>query len=152
MSSAHEYSAPPAGLMRRLVSLAYEALVLCAVLALGATPFIALTQGVEHVVARLLLQLYLVVLAGAYFVCQWRRGGRTLPMKTWRLRLVHRNGGVLTLRQAVQRYCLALAGLLAFGAGFAWALVDRDHQFLHDRLAGTRIVNDERGTMNAERS
>jgi len=112
--------------MRRVVSLAYEALVLCAVLALGATPFITLTQGMEHVVARPLLQLYLAALAGAYFVCQWRGGGQTLPMKTWRLRLVHRNGSVLTLRQAVQRYCLALAGLLAFGAGFAWALVDRD--------------------------
>jgi len=131
------------GLMRRLLSLAYEALVLGAVLALGATPFIALTHGVEHSVARALLQLYLIALAGAYFVWQWRRGGQTLPMKTWRLRLVSRNGGTPSLQQAVQRYCFALAGLLAFGAGFAWAAVDRDHQFLHDRLAGTRIVKDE---------
>jgi hypothetical protein len=41
---------------------------------------------------------------------------------------------------------------MALGAGFAWAVVDRDHQFLHDRLAGTRIVNDERDPMNAQRS
>jgi hypothetical protein len=63
MSAANENGLPPADLMRRLLSLAYEALLLCAVLALG--------------------------------------------------------------------------------AGFAWALVDQDHQFLHDRLAGTRIVKDE---------
>ena len=117
--------------------------MLFAVLALGATPFIALTDGVEHVVARPLLQLYLVGLAGAYFVCQWLRGGQTLAMKTWGLRLVPRHEGALTLGQALQRYCIALAGLLALGAGFAWALFDRDHQFLHDRLAGTRIVKDE---------
>jgi uncharacterized RDD family membrane protein YckC len=152
MSAGDEIGLPPAGLMRRVLSLAYEGLVLGAVLALGATPFIALTHGVEHSVARAFLQLYLIALAGAYFVCQWRRGGQTLPMKTWRLRLVSRNGGTLSLRQAVQRYCLALVGLLALGAGFAWAVVDRDHQFLHDRLAGTRIVNDERDPMNAKRS
>jgi uncharacterized RDD family membrane protein YckC len=32
-------------------------------------------------------------------------------------------------------------GGLAAGLGFAWALVDRDGQFLHDRLAGTALVD-----------
>jgi len=30
--------------------------------------------------------------------------------------------------------------VLLFGAGLLWALIDKDKQFLHDRLAGTRIV------------
>jgi uncharacterized RDD family membrane protein YckC len=29
--------------------------------------------------------------------------------------------------------------VLFFGVGFLWALFDRDRQFLHDRIAGTRI-------------
>ena len=33
---------------------------------------------------------------------------------------------------------------------FLWALVDRERQFLHDRLAGTRIINDEGGGKTAE--
>jgi uncharacterized RDD family membrane protein YckC len=28
----------------------------------------------------------------------------------------------------------------ALGVGLWWALFDRDRQFLHDRLAGTRII------------
>ncbi|MBI4203902.1 MAG: RDD family protein, partial [Betaproteobacteria bacterium] len=40
----------------------------------------------------------------------------------------------------VYRFLFALGGLVLCGAGFAWALFDRDRQFLHDRLAGTRIV------------
>lgn len=40
-----------------------------------------------------------------------------------------------------ERYLVALAGSLLFGAGFLWALLDGDRQFLHDRLAGTRIIN-----------
>ena len=142
MSAARE-SAPPAGIARRLFSLAYEVPLLAAVLALGALPFVALTRDIEPFVSRPLLQLYLFLLAGLYFVLQWGRGGQTLPMKTWRLRVVRRDGGPPKPGQAAQRYCLALAGTLAFGAGFAWALVDREGQFLHDRLAGTQIVRDE---------
>jgi uncharacterized RDD family membrane protein YckC len=35
-------------------------------------------------------------------------------------------------------------GFLAAGLGFAWALFDRDRQFLHDRLAGTALVGLDR--------
>ena len=93
MCAAHEGNAPPAGLARRVFSLAYEVPLLWAVLALGALPFVALTRDVEPVVSRPLFQLYLILIAGLYFVPQWGRGGQTLPMKTWRLRLVRRNGG-----------------------------------------------------------
>ena len=37
------------------------------------------------------------------------------------------------LRDITIRYAQAVMG-------FAWALVDRDRQFLHDRLAGTALV------------
>ena len=143
----HEYGAPPAGLARRLVSLAYETLVLCALLVLAALPFVVLTRGMEHVIARPVFQLYLFLIAGWYFVYQWSHGGQTLPMKTWGLRLVRRDGRLPTTSQGVRRYCLALAGTLAIGSGFIWALFDRDRQFLHDRLAGTVIVKDEGGRM-----
>ena len=130
---------PLAGLGRRSLSLVYEALLLAAVVLAGSVPFVVMAQG-AGALARPLFQLYLVALAGAYFTWQWRRGGRTLPMKTWRLRLVTREGGELAWSHAVKRYCYALAGTLALGAGFLWALLDRDKLFLHDRLAGTRII------------
>jgi hypothetical protein len=40
---------------------------------------------------------------------------------------------------------LAFASLAVAGAGLGWALVDRDRQFLHDRLAGTRLELVPRG-------
>ncbi len=61
-------------------------------------------------------------------------------MKTWRLKLVPARGESLSVRQALVRYVLAWISLLAAGLGFVWAAFDREHQFLHDRLAGTRIV------------
>lgn len=38
------------------------------------------------------------------------------------------------------RYVLASLGMLFFGAGFLWALFDRQGLFLHDRLTGSRLV------------
>ncbi len=63
-------------------------------------------------------------------------------MKTWRIRLVRAaDGGAVNPGRAAHRFVLALLGTLAAGLGFAWALVDRDRQFLHDRLAGTALVS-----------
>ncbi len=83
---------------------------------------------------------YLLAVFGIYFIYCWRLSGQTLAMKTWGLRLRRADGQPLTLPVAVGRYVLAVAGLLCIGAGFLWALVDRDRQFLHDRLMGTRIL------------
>jgi uncharacterized RDD family membrane protein YckC len=83
---------------------------------------------------------YLLAVFGIYFIYCWRRTGQTLAMKTWGLRLRRADGQPLTLPTAVGRYVLAVAGLLCVGAGFLWAFVDRDRQFLHDRLMGTRIL------------
>lgn len=136
--------APPASLARRALALVYEVLLLTALLLAGALPFVMLTQELGRGLARPLFQLYLVALTGAYFIWQWRRGGRTLAMKTWRLRLVTRDGTPLTWKHASKRFVFALTGTLLLGAGFLWALADRESLFLHDRLAGTRIVmNDE---------
>jgi uncharacterized RDD family membrane protein YckC len=137
-ATARAHVAAP--LIARLASLLYEALLLAAVLWLAALPLALLETGLGLPHVRWLYQAYLVLVAGVYFVWQWLRGGQTLPMKTWRLKLERRDGGTLEARQAALRYLFALASLAAFGLGFAWALVDRDRLFLHDRLAGTRIV------------
>jgi uncharacterized RDD family membrane protein YckC len=113
--------------------------LLAALLMIGALPFVL----VSHDVPRAAFQLYLLALAGAYFPWHWLHGGQTLPMKTWRLRLVARDGGPLTALRAFKRFAAAAAGSAAFGIGFLWALVDPEGLFLHDRLAGTAIVKAE---------
>jgi uncharacterized RDD family membrane protein YckC len=132
--------ATPATLQRRLISLIYESLILAAVLFAGTLPAIMLTRTWEPFVARTALQIWLLVLCAGFFVWQWRGTGQTLPMKTWKLRLVTADGTPLSTSRALGRYVAALASLATLGAGFLWALADRDQQFLHDRLAGTRIV------------
>ena len=119
----------------------YEVLLVFAIVFFASFPF----YGAAHVDlagwGRHAFQAYLFLILGLYFVTFWLRGGQTLPMKTWKLRLVAEGGGAVTPRRAALRYVIAWGSLLAAGAGFLWALVDRERQFLHDRLAGTRIVD-----------
>lgn len=131
---------PPAALGRRYLSLFYEALLLAAVVWAAAFLYSAVEQSFKLVHVRPLFQVYLASVVGIYFVTQWVRGGQTLAMKAWRLRVERHDGKALIPAQAVARYAIALTGTLALGLTFLWPLVDRDRAFLHDRLARTRIV------------
>jgi uncharacterized RDD family membrane protein YckC len=132
--------APVAGLARRLGSLGYELLLLTAILFIGGWMFLLISRALDPALARPLLQLYLLALGAAYFVYCWTHGGQTLPMKTWRIRLEARDGGAISWRRGLVRYLLAVTGIGLCGLGIVWAIFDPDRQFLHDRLAGTRII------------
>ncbi len=119
--------------------------------------FLTLTQSRYPIAApmRYVFQFYMFAIVGLYFVWCWRHGGQTLPMKTWKIRLVDRQGGVPSLPRAWWRYALAWSaltpalalyawgfrwGLALIVLPFLWPLLDRERLFLHDRLAGTRLV------------
>jgi uncharacterized RDD family membrane protein YckC len=141
-AAAEGEPAPGASLSVRLLALLYEAVLLGALLLLATAAFVAIAGESTGQPRRLLLQGYLIAVAGLYFVWSWTGGRRTLPMRTWRLRLLDARGATPSVRSAIVRYLAALIGIPLGGVGLAWALVDRDHQFLHDRLAGTRLVRD----------
>ncbi len=128
------------GLCRRLLCLVYEMLLLTAVVIFAGGIATLLVQAAGLSEGRILTQTVVVAACAGYFTLQWCGRGQTLPMKTWRIRLEGASGRRITLRQAVLRLVLATIGYLAMGASVLWALADRDRQFLHDRLAGTRLV------------
>jgi uncharacterized RDD family membrane protein YckC len=132
------------GIARRLAAAFYDLLLVAALVIVATFPFLAVVGDATHGWRRHLLQAWVVFVSGGYFVWFWTHGGRTLAMKTWRIRLVAEDGRPVGTVRAIHRFAVALLGLAAAGAGFAWALVDRERQFLHDRLSGTRLVQDAR--------
>ena len=129
-----------ARLSRRLASGLYEALIVLALVFIATLPFSYLFGDATHGWKRHLLQAWVLAVTAAYFAWFWTRGGQTLPMKTWRLRLVAADGGPVAVQRALRRFLIALLGFAAMGLGFLWAFVDRDRQVLHDRLSGTLLV------------
>lgn len=140
----------------------YEALLVFGVLFFSAFIFDVATQSRHALKLRLAREAFLFLVIGVYFIYFWRRGGQTLAMQTWRIRLVNDDQQAIPLIKAIVRYCLAwmwfLPGmiiahqlglqnaqlLIPIALGFiAWAaasLLTRDHQFLHDVFAKTRLV------------
>ncbi len=108
------------------------------------------------------MEIWQFVVLGVYFAWFWSHGGQTLAMKTWRIRVERADGKPLRFWHAAWRYVLAwmwfMPGLLlAWLVGakgwmlvlipaanlVVWAMLavlDPQRQFLHDRLARTRLV------------
>ena len=123
----------------------YEVLLVAAVLFAASFVFLLAFRDTDSSFFKPAFQLYLLVVAGAYFIWFWTHGGQTLAMQTWKMRIVKSGqadslAGGISLRQALMRYLFALIGIGLLGCGILWALFDRDRQFLHDRLAGTMIA------------
>jgi uncharacterized RDD family membrane protein YckC len=122
-------------LARRLAAMVYEAFLIFAVAFLAAWIFF-FASGARDATSGVLrreLQLFIVAVLAAYFLWCWLRGGQTLAMRAWGIRLAE-----VTPRKALVRFFLA-AALLPLS--ILWALLDREGQFLHDRLAGTRLID-----------
>jgi len=154
----------PATLPRRLLALFYD---LWAVIAIVATvgyicqratggQLIATAGHVETVWWYQPLQ---GLVLSAYFLASWLRGGQTLGMRPWRLRLVRLDGGKLGFAQAVIRLFAGAAPLLllelarvfstavalwavliAWAIWFAWTLMNPRRRALHDVIAGTEVI------------
>lgn len=141
----------------------YEAMLLFGVVFIAGWLFDTLSQSRHALTLRHARQFWLFFVLGAYFVFFWCRSGQTLAMKTWRVKLVSADFGKIPLRKAIARYLLAwmwflpAMGLDAALGLKAWSSIavvavgmllwmmtvfmDKDRQFLHDRLAGTRLVS-----------
>jgi len=83
------------------------------------------------------LQLYLLVIAWAYFALSWRKGG-TLGMAAWRI-TIDAGPRPPDWRQTIIRFVMAGLSWAAFGLGFAAALWHPEGATWHDRASGTRL-------------
>ena len=128
-------------ILRRLVAMCYEILLLSGVVAvLVIAPHVLIGAFAHRLATPAILWAHLFLVLLVYFIWFWSNGGQTLAMKTWRIRLLSRDGLPVRPAQALLRFLLSWPSLVLGGVGIVWALVDRDGQFLHDRIAGTQLV------------
>lgn len=141
----------------------YEAFLLTAVEALAIFLYLFATRNQHSDAIDHGRNALFFLVAALYFIHAWSGSGHTLAMKTWRIKLIMPGHAKVPLRPAALRYLLAwgwflpallvcylfhlrsgaqVGSALALGIA-AWALtalLDPDRQFLHDKLAGTRLI------------
>ena len=146
MSTADSSSAEvpaPAALGWRLLALLYDALPVLA-LWLASSAVVLTLRDNEPLAPLSLGQWGLFGLcwfvSGLYFVWSWRRGGQTLGMRPWRLRVLAREGGTASVSVLWLRYALATLSLAAGGLGFLWSVIERERRTWHDLGSGTVLL------------
>lgn len=157
-------SQPVAGLARRMAAFVYEGVLLFGVLFVAGYLYSTLTQQRHALQGQSGLQAFVFIVLGIYFTLFWSRGGQTVAMRAWHLRLVTADGAAVSQRRALARYLASwiwfvpalltarvaglhsafeILGLLLVGV-VAYALLAFAHpqrQFWHDALCGTRLVD-----------
>jgi uncharacterized RDD family membrane protein YckC len=152
---------------RRLSIMVYDSLLLAAVEILAVTLYTLVTLNLHSAVLDAGRSFVVILTAAAYFIHAWSGSGHTLAMKTWRVKLVMVGYPKVPLPVAVRRFAFAwgwiapalivihamhlmtsragtttalwiLLANIALWAATAW--LDPSRQFLHDRLAGTRLI------------
>lgn len=133
-------NAHPASLGWRLLALTYDCLPMIPLVMIISAAFLWLNGGktVEQSPGLGALELLVMwLLAGAYFVLSWRRGGQTVGMRPWRLMVLAADGKPASWGKLCLRYLVAW---LTPGVCLLWTLLDAERRGLHDLAANTMFV------------
>lgn len=159
-TASHPVTCP---LWRRLAALVYDLLAVLAIVmvvgylcqrATGGT--LISTEGHAHIAWW--YQPLQTLVVSTYFVASWTRGGQTLGMRPWRIRVANPDGSTLALRRALVRLVAAALPLLLLGlapwigaraalwiVAVAWAVwfgmaaFDPRRRAVHDVIARTEL-------------
>ncbi|MGI9283049.1 MAG: RDD family protein [Endozoicomonas sp.] len=142
-----EKQAQPAPVWRRLAAIIYDSFLVLAIMFLvgflnlgiqmkvhGAEKLKAMTDSGQSVggpffYAALFLSIF------SFFAFFWSRRGQTLGMQAWNIRILDRNGGLISIGQCLVRTLIAIPALLLGGLGIFWCLWDRERLSWQDRLS-----------------
>lgn len=127
-------------LFRRLAAFVYDSFIIISLLLLATTVALFFNQGESFLPHRTVFLVYLIIMTGLLLTWCWHRGGQTVGMLAWKLKLVDNQNELISWKRALYRYILALFSFSLCGLGFVWCFIDKDRQSLHDKIANTKII------------
>ena len=138
--SEKSISGTPCGLLRLLAIMVYDSVVIVSLLMLAA--LVAILAGFDGQTAMKdpFYTLYLLSIWFLYLTWCWHKGGMTVGMRAWRVRIEGDDGNRPGWGKASIRCVSALLSIAAAGAGFLWLLVDPHKRTWHDILSRTRLT------------
>lgn len=141
-----EQNYPTASLMRRLAALGYDALVLISLYIVIGFVLVgiatALNDGEPPGAFPMAVNLSVMFsICFFYYSSSWRRGGQSIGMKAWRIKLINCNPKPIQLSQCMLRTSIGFFSLVVFGLGFFWPLIDKRQRTWHDMASLTRVVH-----------
>lgn len=127
------------GLGRRLLIMGYDAVIVVGLLLIATALASPLDRGNQQALRDPIFTLYLLTVWFAYLAWCWQRGGMTLGMRAWGVRLQTTGRYSVGLRTSLLRFVVSLVSATCLGLGFAWSLWDLERRCWHDRASGTGL-------------
>lgn len=140
-----------AGLQLRIVAFILDVMVLIAFGMLFVAAVLALLvidadngnpSDRAFLISGVILALYFVAFVPLYHILLWSSRGQTVGMMAVHIKVLSRNGGRVTRPQSALRLFGYVASVLPLFLGLLMALFDHKRRTLHDRLAGTVVVEE----------
>lgn len=128
--------------IRRIIAFLYDLLLIFAVLVFAFTLIylpLAMGLGMTELGEHPLVSLYLILVTVSFHLWFWKKGGQTLGMKSWRLKLVRNDGMALTWKDVFLRYAGGLLSIASLGIGTIWSLFDSEARAWQDILSATHL-------------
>jgi uncharacterized RDD family membrane protein YckC len=127
----------PAGLLRRLGAMVYDALLIIALWMVTLFVLVALSNAS---VGGPFLQSLLFVELFAFFTYFWVFRGQTLGMLAWHLSITSTAGYRLSFTQVMLRLIGALVSFACLGTGYFWILIDPAKRAWPDLISDSIIL------------
>ena len=140
MHQRNDHSGEPCKLVRRLAAILYDATIVLALVMLAALVAMLLGMGQKTAFRDVGFTLYLLSVWYLYLAWCWHRGGMTVGMRAWRIRIESDAGRKPTGWQPIVRVLAARLSAALVGGGFLGSLVESRNRTWHDILSGTRLV------------
>lgn len=141
---------PRAGLWRRIAALLYDGFLIAAIWVLlgffilllvgpNANQLVAGEVQTDSLVDNILFML-MVLSSASFYLYFWIRGGQTLGMLAWRIKVVDIKGNLITPTQGLIRFFLAWPAFFMLGLGYLWLYIDVNGDTIHDKVSSSKVV------------
>jgi uncharacterized RDD family membrane protein YckC len=135
-----EISGMPCGLIRRLAIMLYDGVVVVSLLMLATTLAMLAGFGGRTAMKDPFFTAYLLAVWFLYLAWCWSKGGMTVGMRAWRVKIENSDGLRPGWGSSLLRFVVSLVSAALAGLGFLWSLFDTRKRTWHDILSGTRLV------------
>ena len=103
--------------------------------------FLDMFRSSDDVPTMWIVPLSGFVISVVYYVASWTRGGMTPAKLLFGQQVVGADGEPLSLRNALLRYVGYVISVLILSLGFLWIAFDSKRQGLHDKIAGSFVID-----------
>ncbi len=145
MTSVVKYK--PATFFRRLMAMFYDSILVAALVFIASAISLfangGQTAGESSVFVQIIISLWLLSVAFAYYGISWTISGQTLGLRTWQMRVLNEQNEAISWTQALLRFLLAIPSIFLL-LGLLRILFNKDKKAWHDVLSASQVVDERK--------